>query len=315
MTIFLMVLLALLLDFIFGEPEALWDRFPHPATLMGRVVNGLDETLNRGGQKRFKGFLAVAVMVLVAAIPGMVFAKLNNLPYLGLIVNFAEIIIAAVLIAHRSLIDHVRDVAHALQSGLPQGRNAVSMIVGRDTGTMSETDVSRAAIESAAENFSDGVIAPAFWFMIFGLPGILVYKMVNTADSMIGYKNETYAEFGYAAAKLDDILNWIPARITALLICAAHFKRSAFDVVLEDADLHRSPNAGWPESAMAGVLDIALAGPRSYDGQMTDDLYVNHHGKRQLSQHDILDSVNVLNRTWYALVGVLSVVTLIFWVL
>ncbi|WP_069298776.1 adenosylcobinamide-phosphate synthase CbiB [Neptunicoccus sediminis] len=315
MSIFLMVLLALLLDFALGEPEKIWDRYPHPATLMGRLVNSLDELLNRGSARRVKGFFAVAVLVLVAGLIGLVFELLNNVEYLGIAINVIEVIIAAVLIAHRSLIDHVRDVATALQNGLPQGRNAVSMIVGRDTGAMKETEVSRAAIESAAENFSDGVVAPVFWFLILGLPGILIYKIVNTADSMIGYKNEEYAEFGYAAAKLDDILNWLPARITAVLICFAHFDRTALDVVFEDADMHRSPNAGWPEAAMAGVLDVSLAGPRSYGGEMTNDLFVNEQGKRDLSSTDILDSVRALNRSWYAMTGFFALLALIFWLM
>lgn len=313
MSIFLMVLLALLLDFFLGEPEKIWDRYPHPATLMGRLVNWLDEMLNKGAARRIKGFVAVAALLTVALLIGMIFGTLNNFAYLGIAVNVLEILIAAVLIAHKSLIDHVRDVAAALQNGLPQGRNAVSMIVGRDTGAMNETDVSRAAIESAAENFSDGVVAPVFWFLILGLPGILIYKIINTADSMIGYQNEEYSEFGFAAAKLDDLLNWLPARITAVLICFAHFDRTALDVVFEDADLHRSPNAGWPESAMAGVLDVSLAGPRSYGGQMSDDLFVNSRGKRDLNSTDILDAVRALNRSWIAMTGFFALISLIIW--
>lgn len=315
MNVFLMVLLALVLDFFLGEPEKLWNRFPHPATLMGRAVNFLDEKLNTGKQRKIKGFTAVVALVLIAFIPGLFFEKLNNIPYLGILVNFAEIAVAAVLIAHRSLIDHVRDVATALQQNLPQGRNAVSMIVGRDTAAMSETDVSRAAIESAAENFSDGVVAPAFWFLILGLPGILIYKIINTADSMIGYRTPEYAEFGFAAAKLDDLLNWLPARITAALICLAHLDRDAMEIAMEDADLHRSPNAGWPESAMAGVLDVALSGPRSYDGKMTDDVYVNSRGKRELFASDIFDACKALNRTWFVFAGFFALVTLIAWLL
>lgn len=315
MSIFLMVLLALLLDFFLGEPEKIWDRYPHPATLMGRLVNWLDELLNKGAARRIKGFVAVAALVLVALVIGMVFETLNDFSYIGIAVNAVEVLIAAVLIAHKSLIDHVRDVAAALQNGVPQGRNAVSMIVGRDTGAMNETDVSRAAIESAAENFSDGVVAPVFWFLILGLPGILIYKIINTADSMIGYQNEEYAEFGYAAAKLDDLLNWLPARITAFLICFAHFDRTALDVVFEDADLHRSPNAGWPEAAMAGVLDVSLAGPRSYGGEMSNDLFVNSRGKRDLTSTDILDAVRALNRSWIAMTGFFALISLIVWLL
>lgn len=315
MSAFLMVLLALVLDFFMGEPKKIWDRFPHPATLMGRLVNWLDETLNKGSQRRTKGFFTVVVLVLIAFIPGLIFEKLNNIPVLGVGVNVIEIIIAAILIAYRSLIDHVNDVATALQTDLQQGRNAVSLIVGRDTRQMTESDVSRATIESAAENFSDGVVAPVFWFLILGLPGILIYKMINTADSMIGYQNQKYANFGFAAAKLDDVLNWLPARISAVIICSVHFDRLAFDVVFEDADLHRSPNAGWPESAMAGVLDVALAGPRSYDGQMSDDLFINSRGALDLGAADIQGSIKALNRAWFGFTGFFALLTLIFWIL
>ena len=310
-----MVLLALVLDFFMGEPKKIWDRFPHPATLMGRLVNWLDETLNKGSQRRTKGFFTVVVLVLIAFIPGLIFEKLNNIPVLGVGVNVIEIIIAAILIAYRSLIDHVNDVAKALQTDLQQGRNAVSLIVGRDTRQMTGSDVSRATIESAAENFSDGVVAPVFWFLILGLPGILIYKMINTADSMIGYQNQKYANFGFAAAKLDDVLNWLPARISAVIICSVHFDRLAFDVVFKDADLHRSPNAGWPESAMAGVLDVALAGPRSYDGQMSNDLFINSRGALELGAADIQGSIKALNRAWFGFTGFFALLTLIFWIL
>jgi adenosylcobinamide-phosphate synthase len=315
MSAFLMVLLALVLDFFMGEPKKIWDRFPHPATLMGRLVNWLDETLNKGSQRRTKGFFTVVVLVLIAFIPGLIFEKLNNIPVLGVGVNVIEIIIAAILIAYRSLIDHVNDVAKALQTDLQQGRDAVSLIVGRDTRQMTGSDVSRATIESAAENFSDGVVAPVFWFLILGLPGILIYKMINTADSMIGYQNQKYANFGFAAAKLDDVLNWLPARISAVIICSVHFDRLAFDVVFKDADLHRSPNAGWPESAMAGVLDVALAGPRSYDGQMSDDLFINSRGALDLGAADIQGSIKALNRAWFGFTGFFALLTLIFWIL
>lgn len=310
-----MVLLALVLDFFMGEPKKIWDRFPHPATLMGWLVNWLDETLNKGSQRRTKGFFTVVVLVLIAFIPGLIFEKLNNIPVLGAGVNVIEIIIAAILIAYRSLIDHVNDVATALQADLQQGRNAVSLIVGRDTRQMTGSDVSRATIESAAENFSDGVVAPVFWFLILGLPGILIYKMINTADSMIGYQNQKYANFGFATAKLDDVLNWLPARISAVIICSVHFDRLAFDVVFEDANLHRSPNAGWPESAMAGVLDVALAGPRIYDGQMSDDLFINSRGALDLGAADIQGSIKALNRAWFGFTGFFALLTLIVWIL
>jgi len=299
-----MVVGALVLDRIFGEPEPLWDHIPHPVTVMGRAVNAADEMLNCGGRKRMMGFLAIGALVIVAGGLGLI---IQRLPY----PDFLELLLVAVLLAHKSLVDHVADVAHALRNGLPQARTAVSHIVGRDTGTMDHSAVARAAIESAAENFSDGVVAPAFWFLILGLPGILIYRIVNTADSMIGYKNDEYAKFGYASAKLDDLLNWIPARVSALLICLAHLDRGALNAVFENADLHRSPNAGWSEAAMAGVLGVALSGPRSYGGHITEDPFVNAKGKRILGADDIERSVRVLNRTWCVLLAVLALPVLL----
>ncbi len=308
MSVFLMVVIALVLDAVFGEPDWLWNRYPHPATLMGRAVNWFDESLNKGTMRRIKGVITVLSLCVIGFVLGKI---IQIIPDFGLL----EILGAAILLAHRSLIQHVEDVAEALRGGLTAGRDSVAMIVGRDSNRLDESGVARSAIESAAENFSDAVIAPAFWFLLLGLPGIVVYKIVNTADSMIGYQTEEYSEFGYAAAKLDDLMNWIPARLTAGLICLANWDSKAFDVVLRDADMHRSPNAGWPEAAMAGVLNIALSGPRSYHGTMTDDPFVNDAGKKTLGATDIEDAVAVLNRSWLLFVGVLAVVTVIGWLL
>lgn len=305
MSIFLMLALALALDRLLGEPEALWSRAPHPATLMGRAIDTLDRRLNRGRWRRVRGGLVLAFLVVLAGGIGLL---IRLVPDFGLL----EILGAAILLAHRSLVDHVRDVARALRTGLAQGRNAVSLIVGRDTGAMEQTEVSRAAIESAAENFSDGVVAPAFWFLLLGLPGILIYKMVNTADSMIGHRTERHADFGFAAARLDDLLNWIPARVTAGLICLAHLDRGAADVVLEDAGMHRSPNAGWPEAAMAGVLGVALSGPRSYGGQRTEDAFVNDEGRRDLGPDDIDRAVAVLQRGWLVVFAAIALPAALF---
>lgn len=308
MSVFLMLLIALILDAVFGEPDWLWDRYPHPATLMGRAVNWFDEGLNKGGMRRIKGVITIISLCFTGYVLGKI---IQFIPDFGLL----EILGAAVLIAHRSLIQHVEDVAEALRGGLNAGRDSVAMIVGRDSNQLDESGVARSAIESAAENFSDAVIAPAFWFLLFGLPGIVVYKIVNTADSMIGYQTKEYSEFGYAAAKLDDLMNWIPARLTAGLICVANWDRAAFDVVLQDAGMHRSPNAGWPEAATAGVLNIALSGPRSYHGVMTDDPFVNDTGKKTLEATDIEDAVAVLNRSWLLFVGLLVVISALGWLI
>jgi adenosylcobinamide-phosphate synthase len=222
-----------------------------------------------------------------------------------------QVLLAAVLLAQRSLVDHVRAVAVALRGSLAEGRVAVAQIVGRDTGAMDDAAVARGAIESAAENFSDGVVAPVFWFLVFGLPGLLVYKITNTADSMIGYRTERHLEFGWAAARFDDLLNLIPARLTAVLILAVHWRPDLWPIVRRDAGLHRSPNAGWPEAAMAGVLGVALSGPRSYGGVMQEFAYVYPEGRRDLGPSAIDAACRAL---WYGWAGLLGLVAL-FWLL
>lgn len=301
MSILTLLLIALILDAILGEPDWLWGRVPHPATVMGRCVEWLDERLNHGQNRRNAGVVAVAALTLGALALGLF---IKSFPDAGLL----EAILAATLLAQRSLTDHVTQVADALRASLSEGRRAVSMIVGRDSDNLDESAIARSAIESASENFSDAVVAPAFWFLLFGLPGIMVYKVINTADSMIGYRNERYEEFGWAAARLDDLVNWVPARITGGLICLAHLSRAGWDVMLADAKHHRSPNAGWPEAAMAGVLDIAISGPRSYDGTTKDLPWVNGSGRKPLGPVDIESSVRALWQSWA--VGVLALIAI-----
>ena len=295
-----LLLLALIIDAILGEPDWLWSRVPHPAAIMGRGIDWFDTRLNQGMGRKFMGVIALILLILAAFVFGFI---IQILPDFGIL----EALIAAILLAQRSLVQHVKDVATALREGLAEGRRAVSLIVGRDPENLDESAVARSAIESAAENFSDGVIAPAFWFLILGLPGIIVYKLVNTADSMIGHQNERYHEFGWAAARFDDLLNWIPARLTGGLICLVFWSKSAWNIMLTDAELHRSPNAGWPEAATAGVLGVALAGPRSYGGTMTDFLWVNPKGRRELTPDDIENAVQVLWRSWVVIVLVLAI--------
>ena len=172
------------------------------------------------------------------------------------------------------------------------------MIVGRDTAHMNAAQVARGAIESAAENFSDGIVAPAFWFAIAGLPGLMIYKAINTADSMIGYKNEIYLDFGWAAARLDDLANWIPARLSAFGIWLLTGCKTKWRTLARDAKLHRSPNAGWPEAAMAHALGISLSGPRSYEGKMLDFLWVNTTGRKDIGPADIEKTIHILWITW-----------------
>lgn len=289
------ILLALILDAFLGEPVWIWSKIPHPTVLMGRIIKWCELKYNNGINRKNKGILFIASMVIFLAIFGYLIEKL---PFSAI----WKILIVAILLSHKSLTEHVTAVSLGLQKNLSQGRTAVAMIVGRDTANLAETDIARSAIESAAENFSDGIIAPLFWFLIGGLPGILIYKFVNTSDSMIGYKNIQYNQFGWAAARLDDLLNWIPARLSGLLICIVHQNNSALNIMWRDAKLHRSPNAGWPESAMAGVLDVSISGPRSYEGVIKNYPFVNVDGKKKLTAVDIDNAVDVLWRSWGGLV-------------
>tara|TARA_R110002096_G_scaffold51390_1_gene134323 strand:+ start:18448 stop:19377 length:930 start_codon:yes stop_codon:yes gene_type:complete len=307
MTHLQILLLALILDYFIGDPKALWARFPHPAVLMGRVVSWFDKMLNRGNLRRVKGIIAITLMSLGAIALGLF---IRWLPDFGIL----ELILVTVLLAHKSLVQHVRDVATALGQGLNDGRRAVGRIVGRDTTDLDESDVSRAAIESAAENFSDAVVAPALWYLFFGPAGLLLYKMVNTADSMIGHHTPRYAEFGFGAAKLDDILNWVPARLCGALMCLIYRSSSAFEIMRTDAMLHSSPNAGWPEAAMAAILDVSLAGPRQYNGELTNDSFINPRGRRTLTRDDITGAVGILNRSWIGLTAIVAIMALFMWV-
>jgi adenosylcobinamide-phosphate synthase len=282
---------ALLLDATFGEPGWLWSRAPHPAVLMGRAVGALDRRWNTGTARKARGVAAVAALVAGAGALGLGLAALPGGP-------LWEVLLAAILLAQRSLADHVQAVGDALRLSLADGRMMVARIVGRDTAAMDQAAVSRAAIESAAENLSDGVVAPAFWFLVAGLPGILIYKVVNTADSMIGHRTPRHEQFGWAAARLDDVLNLIPARLSAVLIAAAAWRPDAAAIVLRDAPRHRSPNAGWPEAAMAVALGVAVSGPRSYGGVMTDQPFVHPEGRRDAGPDDIDAAVRLLWRVW-----------------
>jgi len=283
------LVIAMLLDAVFGEPRMLWDRLPHPAVLMGRLVAFLDRTLNTGQDRKSKGVLALSLLCFIAAVFGSLLSQF------GWVI---EIIVAAILLAQKSLVDHVRAVATGLRTSIEEGRFAVSMIVSRDTKDMNEAQVARSAIESAAENFSDGVIAPAFWFLVGGLPAMLVYKFVNTADSMIGYKTEKYHEFGWASARFDDLLNWIPARLSMLLIAVFTKRPVDFRAIVSEAKRHKSPNAGWPEAAMARAINVALAGPRSYDGQLQQLPWVNETGRQTITADDVDAAVRILWRAW-----------------
>ncbi|WGV14730.1 adenosylcobinamide-phosphate synthase CbiB [Fuscovulum ytuae] len=291
---------ALLLDAAFGEPKWLWDRYPHPAVLMGRTIGWMDKRFNKGAQKRLKGTATMAALGLAALALGQL---IHVIPDFGIV----EVVVAAILLAQKSLVQHVQAVADALRLSTEGGRRAVSMIVGRDTATLDDPAISRAAIESAAENLSDGVIAPAFWFLIAGLPGLMLYKVTNTADSMIGHRTPRHEEFGWAAARFDDLLNLIPARLTALLLALTHGWTDPRPI-LRDAPLHRSPNAGWPEAAMAVILNTALSGPRAYHGELREYPWVWPEGRRDPGPDQIDAAVSALWRAWGGMLALTALI-------
>jgi adenosylcobinamide-phosphate synthase len=276
---FLLALLAMLIELAFGYPQWLVGAIGHPATWIGQLIDTLDHVLNRDtdapGRRRLCGVTAVLLIcAIVGSITFLIQRKLVVLPFGTLVVA----VLASTLLAQRSLHRHVADVALALEKdGVVAARRAVARIVGRDTDALDEAAVARAAIESLAENFSDGVVAPVLWLAIAGLPGGALYKAINTADSMIGHRTPRYQAFGWAAARLDDLVNLPASRLAALLMVAAaslHDKAAAMQAwraVRRDAAHHRSPNAGYPEAAMAGALGLSLAGPRVYGGVRIED--------------------------------------------
>jgi adenosylcobinamide-phosphate synthase len=297
----LLLFLALLLDALVGDPDAVWRRVPHPVMIFGKVIEIADQDFNTRdlSDRQRKTYGTVFLVSLVACsllVGGLLEVILRGIPHgqIGIVV------IAAIFLAQRSLYDHVAAVRTGLSNeGLNGGRKAVSMIVGRDPQSLDEAGVSRAAIESCAENYADGVVAPAFWFLVLGLPGLLAYKAVNTADSMIGHKNERHRDFGWASARFDDLVNLPASRIAGMtIVLAAPFlgtrPGAVLRIMLRDAGRHRSPNAGWPEAAMAASLGLALAGPRRYPGYTVDDPFMNEEGRREATAADIGRALRML---------------------
>jgi adenosylcobinamide-phosphate synthase len=308
----LVLVLALVLDRLVGDPPWLWSRLPHPVVVFGAGISFFDRLLNwqslPADLRRLLGALSIALLLLLSVGFG---ALLHHFfIVLGPVGYALEVVVTAVFLAQKSLLDHVRAVADGLRSsGLEGGRKAVSMIVGRDPATLDESGVTRAALESLSENFADGVVAPAFWYAVLGLPGLLAYKMLNTADSMIGHKSEKYLHFGWAAARLDDVANWPAARLSGFFIAGAAWlmagrlaAKRCVDVMMRDHGLHRSPNSGWSEAAAAGALDVALAGPRVYGGQKVSEPMMNAAGCLKIGAPDIVAGIVLMDRAW--LVGI-----------
>ncbi|PAQ00078.1 adenosylcobinamide-phosphate synthase CbiB [Mesorhizobium mediterraneum] len=317
----LIAFLSLVVEFAVGYPAWLFGAIGHPVTWFGRLISFLDRRLNRDTDsdalRRRRGVHALLIIVLVpAAIAFAVETMLSGIPA-GLILTA---ILATSLLSQKSLAEHVEAVADGLDNGgLDIGRVAVSRIVGRDPEKLDRSGVCRAAIESLAENFSDGVVAPVFWIGVGGLAGGVAYKAANTADSMIGHRTPRHEAFGRAAARFDDLINLPASRLTALLIVAASFfvkgadAGNAWRTVQRDAKKHRSPNAGWPEAAMAGALGLALAGPRSYDGVMVDDAFMGEGGRRDAESIDIRRALKLYRTAdllLIALFGLLSAIVI-----
>jgi adenosylcobinamide-phosphate synthase len=318
---FVTVLCALLIEAAFGYPVALFRRVQHPVMWMGALLDRLEHRLNQPSipeaRRRLNGLLALSALLAACVLPALIvqYAVLSLLPSVLALALLA--VLASTLIAQASLYDHVAAVADALEwQGLEGGRESVAKIVGRDTGALDEAGIARAGIESLAENFSDGVVAPCFWGALLGLPGMAAYKAVNTADSMIGHLTERHAAFGFAAAKLDDALNLPASRLAALwLALAALFHRDAslkgaLAVVRRDAKRHRSPNAGWPEAAMAGALGLKLAGPRSYHGTLTEDAWIGD-GRSEASAVDIRRALRLYRTACSLQIAVLGLLALL----
>jgi len=313
------LLLALAIDAWAGDPAALYRRLPHPVVLIGWVIAFADKTFNResdaGRRRRAAGtMLAVALTACALAAGWAVQSLLLMLP-LGWL--WLALVMSA-LIAQRSLHIHVADVARAIEvSGIAGGRIAVARIVGRDPNRLDRAGISRAAIESLAENFSDGVVAPVFWALLLGLPGLLAYKAINTADSMIGHKSPRHRDFGRAAARLDDWVNYPAARIAALAMALGAFllpgasMAHAFAATFRDARRHRSPNAGWPEAALAGALGFALNGPRSYGGAPAAEPWTNEAGRKTLDATDIWLALRLYKRACVLVAAAVALLALI----
>ncbi len=311
----LVALLALIGDRLFGYPSAVSRRIGHPVEGLGALIGWLDRTLNRPGSHkaagRLRGALAIGLALgLVLAVTVPLAVVLRAFPY-GFVF---EATLAVPFLAQRDLARAVTAVADALDKSLERGRVAVGHIVGRDPAGLDHSGVVRGAIESLAENASDAVVAPALWLALFGLPGIVAYKLVNTADSMIGHRSKRYRHFGWAAARLDDLLNLPASRLTGMLIAAAATLDgrglAALRAMWRDAGRHVSPNAGWPEAAMAGALAIRLGGPRSYHGRNVNLAWLGS-GRQDLDQGDIHRALKLYRRMLDLVVIVMAAAVLI----
>jgi adenosylcobinamide-phosphate synthase len=310
-----LLLAALLIEAAIGYPARLFAWIGHPVTWIGALIGWLDRSLNREtmsfAMRRTAGIVALLILLGMTLAASLALVALCRLAEPLALLPLA--LLASSLLAQRSLHEHVARVAEGLeQGGLIGGRKAVAMIVGRDPESLDEAGVARAAIESLSENFSDGIVAPAFWLGVGGLPGGALYKAINTADSMIGHKSPRHLAFGWAAARLDDLVNLPASRLTALLlIAAAALDRqadagAAWRAVRRDAGRHRSPNAGWPEAAMAGALGLRLAGPRVYGAVRVEDGWMGD-GRAEATAADVRRALGLYRRACLLLWGLAGI--------
>lgn len=275
-----------LLDLVFGDPV----RLPHPVVGFGKMISGLEKTLNKGSDRMLKGGIAAGLLILgTFIVVYLLMLMLSPFPWVKISVEAVGIFYC---LAGTTLIREVREVFAAADRSLEEGRRQVGRIVGRDTASLTDNEVRTAALETLAENLSDGVLAPLFWYVLLGLPGMMAYKMVNTLDSMIGYRNERYKDFGCVAARIDDIANLIPARLTALLLIIAAGRPGLWKFVMKYGPEHASPNSGWPEAALAGILDCRFGGTHDYFGETVYKPYIGTTS-RQLTYADMLKAVRV----------------------
>ena len=303
------MVVAMALDALLGWPSWLFARVGHPVTWVGWLIGAIDAPRNRASHpplwRRAAGVAGAVVVIALSMALGWIVQS-------ALPPGWVQIVLIGVLawplVALRSLHDHVAAVATPLHAGdIAAAREAVSRIVGRDPAALDEAGIARAAIESLAENTSDGIVAPVFWGALFGLPGILGYKAINTLDSMIGHRSERHEAFGWAAARIDDVANLVPARLTGFLFVMLAPRRSdALACMTRDARRHRSPNAGWPEAAMAGGLGVRLSGPRIYHGSITNEPWLNE-GARDPRAADVIEALTIYRRAMLLLAGLLAI--------
>ena len=310
--------LALLIERLFGYPRQLYDRISHPVEWIGTILAKLETLLYEPEvealQARLRGLAALLVLLFIVVLPSVLIGSFLSTFKFGWII---EALLATALIAQHSLYEHVSAVGRGLDTSLIEGRKAVAKIVGRDPAALDESGVVKGALESLAENTSDGIVAPLFWYVLLGLPGIVAYKAINTADSMIGHKSERYIYFGWAAARLDDFINLPASRITGLLfVSAAAWNDSergklAMQAMWRDASKHQSPNAGWPESALAASLGVKFGGPRSYAGTRVDLPWMGD-GRELLNRDDIRKGLRLYGTAMTFLFFLLALCALLF---